>query len=127
MQNDNREFRLEFRCSLVHSSFKVLLYCQVLVHALFQQSTGFIIVASGESTGKLLEACQQFRQTNLAVGPKHGTTSPYGPTIAIEVDDVDIGRLLRNALLQDFESLIHQWEQDAFDNLIQSQGTPRSV
>lgn len=42
---------LEFRCSLVHSSLEVpLLYHNVLLHTLFQQSTGLVIVASGEST-----------------------------------------------------------------------------
>lgn len=59
------------------------------------------------------------------VGPKHGTTSPYRPSITIEVHDVDIGWLFRNALLQNFESLIHKWEQDAFDNFIVSQGSSR--
>jgi hypothetical protein len=106
---------------------KVLLYRQAEANAFFQQCTGFVIVASRKLTRKLLKAFKESWQANLVVGPKHWAPSPHGPSIAIHVDNIDITRLLRNALLQNFESLVDQWKQDAFQDFLASQGTFRFV
>ena len=53
--------------------------------------------------------------------PRGNLTSPGRPAISVQVDDVNIGRVGRDALLQNFETLIHQREGDPVDDFISAQ------
>ena len=50
------------------------------------------------------------------IGPVQGSTSPKGPTVTVQVHDINIAGASRDILFQALESFIHQRVQDAFDD-----------
>ena len=52
-----------------------------------------------------------------AAGVEHRSAALHGKTVAGEVHDVDVGRALRDAFLQDVRAFVHQRIQQAIDDL----------